>query len=265
MYEDGPTRAALKQFSEDYVKAQDSVELAESLAPAVLDIILTVVLTATTAVGGTVIVARAGQSLFRQLGRLLVSLGKALKKSELSTRIASKLSNKPERFEIRRPEAQKLSEPKRVERNGNNGRMGGPSDVPNKINMRRADDLMGVEPVSPELISAVSKKRDVVIAQPGSEELRMLDYFGAEASVGGDNNTHILLRENPSKAALLEEFLHGTQSKLGITDRLGTSGLGSAETHVKDFMIRHQKMLGLGDETFRYCRYSEIRGCDNGD
>lgn len=111
--------------------------------------------------------------------------------------------------------------------------------------MRSADDLMGVEAASPELISAVSKKRAVVIAQPGSEELRMLDYFGAEASVGGANNTHILLRENPSKAALLEEFLHGTQSKLGITDRLGTSGLGSAETNVKDFMIRHQKNAGV--------------------
>ncbi len=128
------------------------------------------------------------------------------------------------------------------------------------INMRSADDLMGVEPASPELISAVSKKRDVVIALPGSEELRMLDYFGAEASVGGAKNTHILLRENPSKAALLEEFLHGTQSKLGITDRLGTSGLGSAETHVKDFIIRHQKMLGLGDEDIQILQILRDKG-----
>ncbi len=126
--------------------------------------------------------------------------------------------------------------------------------------MRSADDLMGVEPASSELISAVSKKRDVVIAQPGSEELRMLDYFGAEASVGGAKNTHILLRENPSKPALLEEFLHGTQSKLGITDRLGTSGLGSAETHVKDFMIRHQKMLGLGDEDIQILQILRDKG-----
>ncbi len=115
---------------------------------------------------------------------------------------------------------------------------------PNKINMRSPDDLMGVEPASSELISAVANKRAVVIAKLGSEELCMLDYFGAEASVGGVNNTHILLRENPSKAAVIEEFLHGTQTRLGIADRLGTSGLGSAETHVKDFMIRHQKMLG---------------------
>ncbi|MFW5444510.1 MAG: PAAR domain-containing protein, partial [Methylococcaceae bacterium] len=137
---------------------------------------------------------------------------------------------------------------------------GGAKNVPDKINMRNPDDLMGVEPASDELISAVGKKRDVVIAQPDSEELRMLDYFGAEASVGGVNNSHILLRENPSKAATLEEFLHGTQSKLGITDRLGTSGLGSAETHVKDFMIRHQKKLGLGNEDIQILQILRDKG-----
>ena len=113
--------------------------------------------------------------------------------------------------------------------------------------LRSPADLMGVERASPELLAAVGSRRSVVIAKPGSDELRMLDYFGAEASVGGINNSSIILRENPSKAAVLEEFLHGTQSRLGIVDRLGTSGLGSAETHVKDFMIRHQRMLGLGD------------------
>ncbi|MBN1008239.1 DNA/RNA non-specific endonuclease [Amphritea pacifica] len=132
VYEDGPTRAALTKFSEDYVKAQDSIELAESLAPTVMDTILTVVLTAATGYGGAVIVARAGQSLFKKLGRLLVSLGKALKKSELSKRIVSKLSNKPERFEIRRPEAQKLSEPKQVEGNANDGTMGSKDAVLDK-------------------------------------------------------------------------------------------------------------------------------------
>jgi len=73
----------------------------------------------------------------------------------------------------------------------------------------------------------------------------MLEYFGAEASVGGEDMAHILLRENPSKAAILEEFLHGTQHKLGIIDDLGRP---NAEAHVKDFMIRHQKILGLSDE-----------------
>ncbi|PIE41642.1 MAG: hypothetical protein CSA49_02430 [Gammaproteobacteria bacterium] len=71
---------------------------------------------------------------------------------------------------------------------------------------------MGVKRASPELISAASKKHDVLIAEPGSEEHRMLDYFGAEASADGADNTHILLCENLSKPALLKAFLHATQS-----------------------------------------------------
>ena len=134
-------------------------------------------------------------------------------------------------------------------------------DVPNNIGVLRSpNDLMGVEPASPELLTAISAKRSLIIAQPGSDELRMLDYFGAEASVGGVDNSSILLRQNPSKAAVLEEFLHGTQSRLGVIDRLGTSGYGSAETHVKDFMIRHQTMLGLSDEDVRILQVLRDKG-----
>jgi len=46
----------------------------------------------------------------------------------------------------------------------------------------------------------------------------------AEASVGGPENLDIILRENPSRAAAMEEFLHGTQDRL---------------------VIRHSKLLGL--------------------
>lgn len=74
------------------------------------------------------------------------------------------------------------------------------------------------------------------------------------------NNSSILLRENPSKAALLEEFLHGTQARLGIVDRLSDSGLGSAETHVEDFMMRHRQMLGLSDEDVRILKILRDKG-----
>jgi hypothetical protein len=133
------------------------------------------------------------------------------------------------------------------------------SSVPFGI-LRSPKEYMGVEPASNELLTAVGKKRSLVIAKPNSEELRMLDYFGAEASVGGVNNSSILLRQNPSKAAVLEEFLHGTQTRLGVVDRLGTSGLGSAETHVKDFMIRHQQMLGLSAEDVRILQVLRDKG-----
>jgi hypothetical protein len=116
------------------------------------------------------------------------------------------------------------------------------------LSMNSSSLGMGVEKASGELLEKVAKKRTVVFAKEGSEDLKYLDWMGAEANVGGANYTHILLRPNPSKAAVLEEFLHGTQSRIGIIDKLGTRGLGSAETHVKDFMIRHQRLLGLGAE-----------------
>lgn len=84
--------------------------------------------------------------------------------------------------------------------------------------------------------------RTVTFASAGSEELRYLDYMGAEANCGGPGCLNILLRPNPTKEAVLEEFLHGTQDRLGIIDRLGQQG---AETHVKDFMGRHRRLLGL--------------------
>ena len=87
--------------------------------------------------------------------------------------------------------------------------------------------------------------------------MRYLDYMGAEANVGGPNMTHIIVRENPGKAAVLEKFLHGTQFRLGIIDSLSPAG---AEVHVKGFMIRHQLLLGLGEEDIDILR--KLRECD---
>lgn len=88
-----------------------------------------------------------------------------------------------------------------------------------------------MERTTPELLDANrSKGRTINIVKEGSEEARYFDFIGAEANVGGETMTNILLRPNPGKAAALEEFLHGTQHRLGIIQRLGTNG---AERHVK--------------------------------
>ena len=108
--------------------------------------------------------------------------------------------------------------------------------------------MEGVERAGEELLAAIRARRTVTIVAEGSEEMRYLNYIGAEANVGGENMDHILLRPNPSKAAVLEEFLHGTQQRVGIIAKRGISG---AEWHVKDFMIRHARMLGLGAEDVR--------------
>jgi hypothetical protein len=109
------------------------------------------------------------------------------------------------------------------------------------------ESTWGVEPASVELIQKVMQRRRVIIARPGSDDLANLDSpcVMAEASCNDHDYQHIIIRENPSKAALLEEFLHGTQQRLGIIDKLGRGG---AEYHVKDFMIHHKKLLGLGAE-----------------
>lgn len=107
--------------------------------------------------------------------------------------------------------------------------------------------MAGVERASQTPIDAVGRKREITWATPGSGAERFLDMHLAEGAAFPPDPA-ILLRPNPSKAALLEEFLHGTQGRIGVIDRLGNSGFGSAETHVKDFMIRHQSMLGLSAE-----------------
>ena len=100
-----------------------------------------------------------------------------------------------------------------------------------------------VRRATPGLLDAMRRHgRTIEFAREGSDELRYLNAMGAEANVGGSDMTHILLRENPSMAAALEEFLHGTQYRLGIVERLGVPG---AELHVESFMARHAKLLGL--------------------
>jgi RHS repeat-associated protein len=96
---------------------------------------------------------------------------------------------------------------------------------------------------TPELLDTMrAHGRTVTTATEGSEALRFLNAMEAEASVGGPGHVSIILRENPSRAAAMEEFLHGTQDRLGIIDRLGIPG---AETHISDFMTRHSRLLGL--------------------
>ncbi len=121
---------------------------------------------------------------------------------------------------------------------------------------RKTNDLLGVESASEELIKAIRRKGRVVeIIKPGTDEYAYMELFGFEANCGGENLTHILVRENPSKVALLEEFLHGTQSKAGIINKFtiqhsgdAQAGMLEAEKHVKNFMIKHKDLLKLWPE-----------------
>ncbi len=108
-----------------------------------------------------------------------------------------------------------------------------------------ASMLQGTEKITPELVNAMNLKgRVVVVASQGSEDYKYLEAMNAEASTNTALPNHILIKYDANKSALLEEFLHGTQNKLGIVDELGPQG---AEVHVKEFMLRHANMLGLNN------------------
>jgi hypothetical protein len=65
----------------------------------------------------------------------------------------------------------------------------------------------------------------------------------ADASFNTGVPKHILIKEGAPKSALLEEYLHGTQYDLGLLEKYGSPQ--ALEVHVKDFMLRHAKLLGL--------------------
>jgi len=112
--------------------------------------------------------------------------------------------------------------------------------------MARPGRLRCDELAAEGLLNAIrGKGRTIVIAREGSEERRLLEWFNANANVGGENLTHIILLADARKVEALEEFLHGTQFKLGIVQR---EGLVYAETHVKKFMIRHAKLLRIASK-----------------
>jgi hypothetical protein len=62
------------------------------------------------------------------------------------------------------------------------------------------------------------------------------------ANVGGALLTHIFIRKDVRKIEVWEEFLHGTQKRCGLIDKLGVA---AAEVHVKKFMVRHRQLLGI--------------------
>ncbi len=110
-----------------------------------------------------------------------------------------------------------------------------------------AADIRGIELASPELVEKMRRKGRVIeFAEAGSEALRYLDTMKANANVGGELLTNILIRGDVRTIEIWEEFLHGTQKKCGlIDDSVATT---SAEIHVKRFMIQHRRMIGISEE-----------------
>jgi len=101
--------------------------------------------------------------------------------------------------------------------------------------------IRGTEPATKTLIESVrSKGRAISVAEVGSDERRNLQACRANALWLGDL---LILRDDARKIEVLEEFLHGTQERLGLLRSMTDV---AAEVHVKRFMLRHCRMLGIG-------------------
>lgn len=99
------------------------------------------------------------------------------------------------------------------------------------------------------------KRKANILARPqrgcsddGARDIqRYLDQRGANAATFMDGD--LLLRSDPRKLEVLEEYLHNIQKKIGLTDEMWPSQL---ERHVKEFMLRHKKLLGLSDADVKW-------------
>lgn len=101
------------------------------------------------------------------------------------------------------------------------------------------------EPISSDLVHAMEQKgRRIHLAEPGSEEWLNLEKGGCSAKVVYPFCNEIFAKQGGPRVSLIEEFLHGTQQKLGILDDPFLPNQ-FPEIHVKDFMLRHARMLGL--------------------
>ena len=96
----------------------------------------------------------------------------------------------------------------------------------------------GSELANPALLDKL-RARGFVVEQ-SEDVLQYLNFRQANAATF--LNKDILLRPDPRKIEVLEEFLHNVQNKIGLTGKLTPAQL---ETHVKSFMIRHKDLLGI--------------------
>lgn len=85
------------------------------------------------------------------------------------------------------------------------------------------------------------RARDYTIDQ-NAEVQRYLDQRGANAATF--LNKDLLLRPDARKIEVLEEYLHNVQKDISLLNKMTPAQM---VIHVKEFMLRHKKMLGISD------------------
>jgi hypothetical protein len=92
------------------------------------------------------------------------------------------------------------------------------------------------------------QRRGFTIDQ-SAEVQAYLDYRRAHAATFLEKD--LLIRPDARKIEVLEEYLHNVQRDIGLTEWMTPAQM---EIHVKDFMLRHQKMLMISEEDAQWLK-----------
>lgn len=82
-----------------------------------------------------------------------------------------------------------------------------------------------------------------------ADVLRYLDFRKANAATFLEKD--LLLRPDVRKVEVLEEYLHNVQKDIGLLNKMRPWQM---EIHVKEFMLRHQKMLGISEADAKWLK-----------
>lgn len=77
------------------------------------------------------------------------------------------------------------------------------------------------------------------------EVVQYLESRGANA--GTFLNRDLMLKPDARRVEVLEEYLHNVQHRIGLMGKYTLGATGGLEIHVKDFMLRHRRLLGIHD------------------
>ena len=115
------------------------------------------------------------------------------------------------------------------------------------------------------------KKSGITVIEAKDDDLRFLQFLGAEATIGGDNYIYHM-GEIPSASAFFEEIIHITQARIyGILDSTDGYELCVREILANRRLFKNSKAYGFTDEDYEdikhnlgiwESRFKELTGVD---
>jgi hypothetical protein len=157
-------------------------------------------------------------------GKVVSALGTLAKEEGLIAKVASTFESATEKIQAISEKLAALNDKMHTLAHGDKGMVQGVGrDSLNMPEVPKHLKHLELQKATPELLDAMTTKdRAIHVVKAGSEEFLKMEkqkVDGVFLIEDGSGINHIWLKENPNKITALEEFLHGTQKKLGMLDK----------------------------------------------